>query len=350
MKNRIARILILASVLWSFGCADQSNSQPQPNEDTPLYADLSELTDENYISVEQIEHMQESDDETMDVEDQYELMSRKDKILIVGDSWAAFPCAYNSMSKMIRDVNANIKEDNRCMRTTKLGVAGFEWIGSKQDLRTIKFLKETPRLKYLYLSMGGNDMMAVWHKSFTAEQELEVYKSTAVTVKKIMDRYLSIRPDIKIILAGYDYPNFTKNHTISLYREIFKRMGEPEPERINYALAGLCQHLSHLANGKNIFYIQHLGLSHYYHGNEDKGLSPLKTLSPDKISPMHDPTIIGGNIKLPSSKKSMINWLFIIRDAFHLNTRMYRKVMHHTYNNLLSHIIEPDDKLMVKNY
>lgn len=349
MKNHIARIAILAFVFVHFGCADESNSQASV-DDTPTYSDLSELTDENYISVEQIEQIQNSDDETMDIEDQIELMSKKDKILIVGDSWASFPCVYNSMGKMIRDVDANIVEDNRCLRTTKLGVAGFEWIGSKQDLRAVKFLKETPRLKYIYLSMGGNDMMAVWNKDFTAAQELEVYRTTAETVKKIMDRYLAVRPDIKIILTGYDYPNFTPNHKIGLYREIFERMRSPSPDRLNPALAGLCKYLSRLANGKNIFYVQHLGISHYYDGNPEKGLARFKTLPPEQISPMSDPTIIGGDIKLPSSKKSMINWLFLIRDAFHLNTRMYRKVMHHTYYNLLSHVIAADDKTLSKNY
>lgn len=257
MKNYIARITILAFVILQFGCAEPSDNHVA--QDTPLYEDLSELIDENYISVEQIEQMQESDDATMDIEDQLELMSKKDKILIVGDSWASFPCVYNSMGKMIRDVNADLKEDNRCLRTTKLGVAGFEWIGSKQDQRVIKYLKETPRLKYLYLSMGGNDLMAVWNKNFTKEQELAVYQSTAVTVQKIMDRYLAVRPDLKIILTGYDFPNFTKNHKIGLYRKIYERMGEPTPERLNPVLVGLCQYLSRLANGENIFYIQHLG-------------------------------------------------------------------------------------------
>lgn len=341
MKHCIARIAILAFVVLHFGCADHSNNQTAT--DLSEYNDISELVDENYISVEQIEQMQESDDATMDIEDHFELMSKKDKILIVGDSWASFPCVYNSMGKMIRDVDADIIEDNRCLRTTKLGVAGFEWIGSKQDLRVVKFLKETPHLKYLYLSMGGNDMMAVWNKDFTPEQELEIYKSTAVTVKKIMDRYLAIRPDLKIILSGYDYPNFTPNHKIGLYRKIFKRMREPTPERLNPALAGLCQYLARLADGKNIFYIQHLGISQYYDGNPEKGLGPFKTLPPDQISPMHDPTILGGNIRLPSSKQSMINWLFVIRDAFHLNTRLYRKVMHHTYGNVLSHVIQQKD-------
>lgn len=319
----------------------------QPVFATDETYNFSELVDENYVSTEQIEQVQESDDVSYDIEDHTELFSKKDKILIVGDSWATFPCVYNSMGKMIRDVDADIKEDNRCLRTTKLGITGAEWIGSKWDLKTIKFLKETPRLKYLYLSLGGNDLMAVWTKHFTAEQELAVYKKTAATVQKIMERYLAVRPDLKIILSGYDYPHFTPNHKIGLYKKIFERMGSPSPDRINPTLAGLCRYMSGLGNGKNIFYVQHMGLSQFYDGVPENGLEAGRTLSPAQISTWTNPSIVGGDMRYPSSKNSMIHWLFLVRDAFHLNTRMYRKVLHHTYFNTLSHVIKQDREEML---
>lgn len=340
MKNHIALGAVLIFAALQFGCS--SDSDESKSNEVHTYTDLTDLVDENYIAMEQIEQAQNSDDPALDIEDHVELMSKKDKILIVGDSWASFPCVYNSMGKMIRDVDADIVEDNRCLRTTKLGVAGFEWIGSKQDLKVIEFLKTTPRLKYLYLSIGGNDLMAVWHKDFTTEQETEVYKEINITVQKIMDRYLAIRPDLKIILSGYDYPNFKPGHAFPLYRKIFERMRSPTPARLNPALAGLAHSMLSLADGRNIFYIQHMGVSHYYDGVPESGLKEEITLSPDKISPWGNPGVMGGNISLPSSNKSMINWLFLIRDAFHLNTRMYRKVMRHTYHNVLSHVIEQD--------
>ena len=339
MKTYLVRIALLAFFV-PFNVLATENF----NQDT---YDFSELVDENYISTEHIEQVQDSDDASYDIEDHTELFSKKDKILIVGDSWASFPCVYNSMGKMIRDVDADFKEDNRCLRTTKLGITAADWIGSKWDLKTLKFLKETPRLKYLYFSLGGNDLMAVWHKDFTAQQEAAAYEKTLQTVKKVINRYLAVRPDLKIIVSGYDYPHFTPNHKIGLYKKIFERMGSPPPERINPTLAGLCKHMSRLANGKNVFYVQHMGLSQYYDGVPERGLEAGKTLSPDKISPWHNPSIVGGDMRYPSSSKSMINWLFIIRDAFHLNTRMYRKVLHHTYFNVLRHVVKQDHDYML---
>lgn len=302
---------------------------------------FSDLVDEDQISTEQIIQKQELEDEAGDIEDQRELMSKKDKILIVGDSWATFPCFYNSMGKMIRDLDANIVEDNRCWRTTKLGMTGFDWIGSKQDLRTFRYIERTKRLKYMYLSLGGNDLMAIWNKDFTAEQELAAIHKVMAQVKEVMDRYHAIRPDLKIILSGYDFPHFTPNHTIGLYRKIFDRIGRPPHERTNRALAKLCQHMAKLANGKNIFYVQHMGLSQYYDGVPEFGLEAGKTLAPDMISPIKNPSVIGGDVRYPSSQKSMINWI-IAKDAFHLSNKMYRRVMHHTYNNVLRHVVQQD--------
>ena len=116
-------------------------------------------------------------------------------------------------------------------------------------------------------------------------------------------------------------------------------MGSPSDLRINRSLVGFSQFMVSIANKKNIFYVHHLGLAHYYDGVPEKDFPARRTLSPDQISPWSDASVVGGNINFPSSESSMINWLFLVHDAFHLNTRMYRNVMHHTYENVLSHVV-----------
>lgn len=299
----------------------------------------SEMSVSESTVLEQFDKLHDSDDETLDVESQSENGAKKSKILIAGDSWAFFTCLYNSMGKMIRDKKASLVEDNRCWRTSKVGLTSVEWATSRSHKRTLRFIKNTPRIKYLYLSLGGNDLMRNWTKDYTLDQELELFEATTQNLQKIMDSYLAVRPDIKIILAGYDYPNFTFKFTLPLYRTIHKRMLEPPPERMNQVLVNFTQHVSRLANGKNIFYIHSMGLTHYYYGVPEKGLAAKQTATPEEISPMDDPSCVGGNVCLQNSKKSMVNWLFIIRDAFHLNTRMYRKVMNHAYDNLIVHLL-----------
>lgn len=340
MQNHIVRIALLLLVLVQFGCSAESGTQKEQKLNAvESFSDLSLLEDENSIMMDKIRQIEDSEDPKLDQEDKVEIMSAKDKILIVGDSWATFPCLYNSMGKMIRDVDAKITEDNRCLRTTKLGVEAAEWIGSKQDLRIIKFLKNTPRIKYIYMSLGGNDLMGHWNKDFTPEQELKLFKEASATVQKIMNNYLKVRPDIKIVLSGYDFPHFKANHPIGLYKKIYERMGSPTNLRINRALVGFTQYMVPLANQKNIFYVHHLGLAQYYDGVPEDNYPARRTLTPDQISPWKDPSIVGGDINFPSSESSMINWLYLAHDAFHLGSRMYRNVMHHTYDNVLVRII-----------
>lgn len=309
----------------------------------------SEISLSEATAFEQIDQLHNSDDSALDVESQSEIDSQKSKILIAGDSWAFFTCIYNSMGKMIRDKKAPLIEDNRCWRTSKTGLTAAEWSASRSHKRTLRYLQNTPRIKYLYLSLGGNDLMRNWNQDFTPEQEVQLFETTIQTLKNIMNSYLAVRPDLTIILAGYDYPNFTIKFTLPLYRKIHKRMLEPTPERMNNVLVNFTEYSAKLGNGKNIFFIHSLGLAQYYYGVPEKGLAAKQTASPAEISPMNDPSCFGGNLCLQTSKKSMVNWLFILRDAFHLNTRMYRKVMHHAYDNLIVHLLRREETLQRAN-
>lgn len=295
------------------------------------------------INVEEIEKLQESDNEIHDVEDKTEAASQKSKILIAGDSWAFFPCIYNSMGKMIRDRKAPLIEDNRCWRTSKTGITAEDWMASRSHKRTLRYLKNTPRIKYLYLALGGNDMMRYWNKDFTPAQEQALFDYISHTLKNIMATYTEVRPDLTIILAGYDYPNFTFKFTLPLYRKIYHRMRDPTPERMNNVLVNFTHQMAKLGNQKNIFYIHSMGLAQYYDGVPEKGLAAKTTASPEEISPMDDPSCVGGNLCMQTSKKSMIDWLYILPDAFHLNTRMYRKVLRHAYDNLIVHLLRREE-------
>lgn len=294
------------------------------------------------IAIDKVTQFQEAENPIYDTEAPVEVKAKKPKILIAGDSWAFFTCVYNSMGKMIRTRQAPLSEDNRCWRTSKVGMQASDWEASRAHKRVIRYLQTTPRIKYLYLSLGGNDMMKNWNQEWTHEQELALFEKTTQTLQRIMNTYLAVRPDIKIVLAGYDFPNFTFKFRFPLYSSIHKRMGYPDPERMNRALIEFTQYVSRVGNNKNIFYIHSIGLAHYYDGVKEKGFLPHQTATPDQISPMDNPGAVGGNPTMQTSRKSMIHWLYIIRDAFHLNNRMYRNVMLHAYDNLISHLIERD--------
>lgn len=339
-----AQLFFLTSLVVITSCApsaspvsanDEQNLQTLNSIET--FDELS-LLDPTLLK-NQIRELSSEDDDEFDAENAIELFSHKNKILVVGDSWAVFPCLYGSMGKMIREQNADLVSDSRCLRTSKLGVRASEWMGSKQDLRVIKFLKNTPRIKYMYLSLGGNDLMGTWTKDFTVAQEQKLFAEINKTVQEIIKKYLDVSPNLKIILSGYDIPHFRPNHTLGLYKTIFSRMGSPIDQKINKALVDFTKYAAQVGNGKNIFYINHIGLAQHYDGVPEDKFPARQTLNPDLISPFNNPAAVGGNINIHSSEDSMINWLYLISDAFHLNHRNYLNVMNHTYRNVLTNII-----------
>lgn len=264
---------------------------------------------------------------------------KKAKIIIAGDSWAMFPCLFGSMRKMLREENFPIVSDKRCFLTSQMGIQADEWLGSDFDRRLTRYLTNDSRIKYVYLSLGGNDLMGYWNTELSAEEELKVYQKTYDTIEKIVKKYTKLRPDVKIILSGYDYGRLTDHNLLSLYTTIYNRMKKPTPAQVNAQLIKFSQFMNPLADRKNIYFIHHLGLSHYYDGVKGENLACETTMNPNEISSWENPLSVGGRQDLPACTSSMINWLNLSEDAIHLSSKNYYWVMKHTYNNLLKHII-----------
>ena len=263
----------------------------------------------------------------------------KHRIIIVGDSWAVFPCDMHSLDKVIAQNHSKIHNDERCKSTSRLGIEAGEWLGSIEDKVLTDILKSDQRIKYMYLSLGGNDLLSQWTSDMTAAEEQQLTDKIMLTLQKIMDKYIAISPDLKIVLSGYDYPHFKQNHPIPLYKRIYKKMGEPGAYRINTALADFSRRLVQVVDYKNKYFIHHLGLAHYYDGVGPTVLGLPTTNAPDQISTFDHPEMIGGDLYSKSREQSMMLWLRMFYDAFHLNEQNYYNVMLHTYDNLLVNII-----------
>lgn len=263
----------------------------------------------------------------------------KDRIIIAGDSWAVFPCDFRSLTKVLSATSMQLVNDGRCKSTSRLGIEAAEWLGSPEDLALTNILKADARVKYMYLSLGGNDLMSLWNTNMTPAQEQAISDKIISIVQKIMNKYLAINPNLKIVLSGYDFTHFKENHPIPLYSRIYKRMGKPGTHRINSALADFSRSMTQVIDYKNKFYIHHLGISHYYDGIGPTVLGLPTTNSPDLISPYNHPEMVGGNLYYKNREESMMLWLKLFYDAFHLNEQNYYNVMLHTYNNMLIHIV-----------
>lgn len=340
------RSLSLVFILvLNFGCAQnypdstaldtQNQTTVNSLEDVQDFDQLAQLinSDVSQKLNSQFEIENTDEDETPE-----ELSLKNKKILVAGDSWAVFACVFGSMRKALNFADSKLVNDRRCLSTSKLGIEAREWLGSNQDDRVKKFLKRNAKIEYLFLSLGGNDLMGQWNKNYSPLQEEKLFIETSNVIKKAIQNYQAINPRLKVIVSGYDFPNFREKHLISLYNKIYNRMERPTVQQINEGLIRFTRHMSQLNNKKNVFYIHHLGMSHFYDGSETAGLAPFKTLNPRLISTQTNLNSVGGDYRIASSKYSMINWLNLDYDAFHLSNRNYYNLMLHAYYNVIKNI------------
>jgi len=349
--NTVSKITMIRSLLLTFvsvaffGCVPGGTDvQAVETQNSSLEEKLlqAESIDELIAYDEQLTsqqiQMMTSDDSQYDIEDANEKASQKNKILIVGDSWAMLPCLMGSMNQALKSFDAPIINDLRCLRTSKAGAEAHEWIELKNHTKTIEYIKNNSRIKMIYLSLGGNDLIAQWNVNYTPAMEEELFNQVLNNIRGVMQAYVSVRPDIKIILSGYDFPNFSDKNLISVYKKKSKQMGNPTPQELNQALIRFSQYMIKITDNKNFFYIHHLGLSHYLEGVPEYDYPAQFSLHPDKISPMNSPADVGGNPDLPTSRGSLMKWMGLVQDAFHLKKDLFLEVMKHTYRNVILNI------------
>ena len=213
-------------ILFSLGLSVPASAEVDfiDSDREEVYQDLKQVVTDPVVLNDLIETRRT---EMHEAEQSELFFSQKDRIIVAGDSWAMFPCLFGSMRKMLHDVGDPLRSDKRCFLTSKMGIRADQWLNSRFDRRLQRYLKNDPRIKYVYLSLGGNDMMMYWNTRSTPEQEQKLYRQIAWNLKKIMSRYAKIRPDVKVILSGYDYGRLKERNLISLYSLIFNRMMKP---------------------------------------------------------------------------------------------------------------------------
>lgn len=259
-------------------------------------------------------------------------------IVVAGDSWAAFTCFFKSLETALTKVGlTDVAANSTCAVTTRFGIRAENWLTSAHHKATLLALKDKS-VKVLYLSLGGNDVLNLWNKTMTSAEEQAIFDIVTADMLAAINQYRSLRPDIKILISGYDYPRFFADHPIKEYVEAYEDMGSPTPAELNTAVLRFSDRVAQLADQKTVFYIHHYGLMHYYLGNPEVGLDPFKTLAPALISAPQAVTQFGGNPNLQSAKDAMYEIKISdepIIDAFHLNRFGYEKLAEHSVQHYL---------------
>ncbi len=263
-------------------------------------------------------------------------------ILVAGDSWASLLCLNHGFERIFHDYKFNKDEKSErvrsvgCTQTTKFGSRTSFWLKDENFAEIADYLG-TPTVKFVYLSLGGNDALYSWSMDMSEEKQLKLAVKIYKNIETLIAKIFELRPDVKIILSGYDFPNFESyTRGFSGYDNVYKHMGFPSPEIVNKTLLKLSRFLSPLSKIKNVYYIHHYGLMHYYYGNSDYNLEPKQTAPPEMISPPDDPNAYGGRIELPNDPDALMNFGYIFYDPFHLGRRGFYYVAKHVMDHYLA--------------
>jgi len=203
-------------------------------------------------------------------------------ILMVGDSWASMMCISNAVSSVLGEYKYNKKNFYNhvslkgCLKTTQFGTRANHWLKDKYFETISDEILSNPKIKIVILSLGGNDFLQFWTNRLTANEEHELFINIQNDMNKLISKILSLRPGIRIILSGYDFPNFADySFNLEVYDKAFKRMGYPTPEEINRGFSKIIKYYPALKN-ERVTFVHHLGLMHYYYGNSKYGLAKKK--------------------------------------------------------------------------
>lgn len=185
------------------------------------------------------------------------------RILLTGDSWPAFMQLF------------------RCFEV-RLGAAGITGVGQRgnqttlvgvhaDEFNTALFLDAIdadlanyPTIDIVHLSLGGNDFISEshWTPAMTQQQIDDFAAVVNEHVELVIDHILAIRPNIKVVLCGYDYANHS--------------MGGGTELQINTMWAAYEHTKMEMAARKDrVYYVHSLGLMHHYYGIPDAGIAPL---------------------------------------------------------------------------
>lgn len=177
------------------------------------------------------------------------------RILVVGDSWAAFVQIYRTLDYAMKDQPGMDGYGQRGQITSYFGIRASE-VNTPEWLDAITSeLLAYPTIDIVHLSLGGNDFIldSNWSPSMPPAQLDAFVNQVNANTEAVIDHILSIRPNIRIALCGYTYGNHPMGGgTVAQMNEVWVQF---EQTRLNLCLSK-----------PRLEYVHNLGLMQYYFG------------------------------------------------------------------------------------
>jgi hypothetical protein len=288
------------------------------------------------------------------------------RVLIAGDSWAQYMWDDGSHNDILDKFGHGEKRALALSLTENPGpgytgpeyaVSGSEarnWVDSANYpwiQNMVAALEANPSIDTVVLSVGGNDILAGkpgggWYKDMDLDvpgSEAALFNQLEQHTFQIIQAALAVRPEIRVMISSYDYPNFNVGFLCFISACPMRRNLSRDPDNdlvtdaeLNALLVTLEQLRIGWANSDDrILYDNSLGLMHHYYGDGVTGAGILP--HPGQTPPLYEP-FPGGNPLRPSLRENFRRPGGFDVDPIHLDYEGYQyKITNQTQAQLFPH-------------
>lgn len=244
------------------------------------------------------------------------------KLMVIGDSWAQFLTSNHTFDHLLHDYGY---PDYYAGSTALIGSKAYQWAKPANLAAISRLLVERKDTSVIVLTIGGNDLIESWNTRLSAEAADREFTKIAGHVETIVRTLTLVRPNLRIVLLGYDYPNLVESLDSRLNdanRRYYKRLGQPTPLQVNTAVAALgAKFRAVAAKVDRVEYVNNFGLLQYVYGYEKHGVAPNSVPFPGNFNENYQP-FAGGRTDLPSPPEAMFK-LPNFTDSIHLSGESY---------------------------
>ncbi len=134
------------------------------------------------------------------------------RILIAGDSWSHFIFFDNTFRTVL---DARGYADFDALNIAMGGSLASQWGAEASTSRTRNYLEQHPTIDIVFATLGGNDLMYGQPESWfdnngSPEEEDAFFAEVAENVARFAKAATEVRPNIRVVICGYDYMNAIK--------------------------------------------------------------------------------------------------------------------------------------------
>jgi lysophospholipase L1-like esterase len=257
----------------------------------------------------------------------------QNRVLLVGDSWTEYMWNNRNLKKVLDafghgdKLEYNPPSSPTDQRTAIGGMTAALYNTSGFLQRITDALAAQPSIDLVHVSLGGNDMLGNWNAGMSPAAESALFDGIVTNLGSVIQHTLDQRPNVRVVIAGYDYLNFFDTLNSGSCGAMWALLGSPSVRRFNDALALLEAKKRDLAAsmGARVVYSHHLGLMQFW-----AGYPPwfgAFVVSPPGGPPSYSP-FPGGNPDFPTHTSRLAN---NGTDCIHLNSQGYDELATATF-------------------